>query len=96
MTWGEALRMVQTLRADPSSALAAACEGWDHPVSREVAVLMDLWDLEAAKSGAKRPPKYPRVWKASGGGGENTHYGDVAGRTREEVLALLGRAEPPV
>jgi hypothetical protein len=70
-------------------------EGWDHPVSREAAVLMDLWDLQAAKTGMKSPPKYPRVWKTAG---DAKHYGDARGLTREEVLARLGRGpiDPPV
>lgn len=97
MGWDEAARLVTILRADPSSMLAAAVEGWDHPVSREVAVLMDLWDLEAAKTGAKRPPTYPRVWKAAR---EVAQSGDAAGRTPEEVKALLrekfGQPEAPV
>jgi hypothetical protein len=93
MSLAEAGRLFEILRADPSSALAAALEGWDHPVSREAAVLMDLWDLEAVKSGAKKPPKYPRVWKTAG---DAKRYGNAAGMTREEVLARLGRSDPPV
>ena len=47
---------------------------------------MDLWDLEAAKSGAKRPPKYPRVWKAKG---EKIRHGNADGLDPEEVKARL-------
>lgn len=97
ITLMEMARLLQIVRADPSSALAAAVEGWDHPVSREAAILMDLWDLEAAKSGIKQPPTYPRVWKVTG---PSEQYGDAAGRSPEEVKALLrerfGQPEAPV
>lgn len=77
---------MRVIRADPSSALAAAVEGWDHPVSREAAVLMDLWDLTAAATGTRRPPRYERPWKAAL---ETERHGNAAGRTPEEVKALL-------
>lgn len=97
MSLAEAARLVAVIRSDPSSALAAAIEGWEHPVSREAAVLMDLWDLEAAKSGAKKPPTYPRVWKTPT---QTRRRGDAAGRTPEEIKALLrenfGQPEAPV
>lgn len=65
VTLSELARLVEILRADPSSALAAAVEGWDHPVSREAAVLMDLWDLEYAKTGAKKRERYRRPWSTA-------------------------------
>lgn len=86
MSLAEASRLVGIIRADPSSALAASIEGWDHPVSREAAVLMDLWDLTAAVTGAKRPPKYTRPWKVAS---DTARHGNAAGRTPEEVKALL-------
>lgn len=89
MSLTTAARLTKIIRSDPSSALAAAVEGWDHPVSREAAVLMDLWDLEAAKSGAKSPPRYPRVWAARG---EQERMGDVGGRSPDEVRDILRKA----
>lgn len=89
MTLSEAARMVEIIRADPSSALAAAVEGWDHPVSREAAVLMDLWDLEAIKSGAKRPPQYTRPWKTPG---HRLRHGNAAGVDQETAKARLAAA----
>lgn len=97
MSLAEAARLTVILRADPSSAMTAAVEGWTHPVSREAAVLMDLWDLEHAKAGPKRRAEYPRAWKPSH---EVRRRGDAAGRTPEEVKALLrehfGQPEAPV
>lgn len=88
--WEESVNLVRILRADPSSMTAAALEGWDHPISREAAVLMDLFDLEHSSKAKKKPKPHPgRPWKQ--GGGEVKKHGDRAGRTREQVLALLGR-----
>lgn len=48
---------------------------------------MNLWDLTAsAATAGKRSPKYPRPWKAVG---ESARRGDAAGRTPQEVTALL-------
>lgn len=90
-TLQELARLIEILRADPSSALAAAIEGWTHPVSREAAILMDLWDLEAIKSGAKKPPKYERPWKSAA---SKQHLGD-APMSRDELDARLGRTPAP-
>ena len=68
MTWGEAIRDAHTVAADPSSMIAAALHGWDHPVTREALALMDLFDLQHqiawAQGGKKgpRPKPYPRPW----------------------------------
>ena len=85
--WGEAIRLVGILRADPSSALAAAMEGWDHPISREALILMDLFDLDmAVNAGKKKPKPYPRPWKQK----TNVQkHGNVGGRTRAEIVAIL-------
>ena len=91
MSWGEAVRLVSILRADPSSMLAAAMEGWAYPFSRTEALLADLYDLEYAKAGVKRPKPYPRPYKAVK---QSTRRGDVAGRTNAEVIDILrGRGE---
>lgn len=90
MGWDTAARQVRILRSDPSSMLAAAMEGWDHPVSRLEALLMDLWDLTAAATGTKKPPKYPRQWVKTG---TSESWGNVAGRTRSEIDDLLTQAK---
>jgi len=95
--WDEAIRLVTILRADPSSMLAAAREGWAHPVVRTDAVLMDLYDLEHRKAGQKGFKPYPRPWKTDR---STTRVGNAAGRTRDQVIAILrahghGLTPPP-
>lgn len=89
MDWGEAIRLTRILRADPSSMLAAAMEGWDHPISREALALMDLFDLDmAVNSGKKKPKPHPgRPWKPTGK--TTQRHGDVGGRSRAEVVEIL-------
>jgi len=68
MTYGEALRLVHVLVTDPSTRTAASLAGWDHPASRELLALMDLYDLTHyiawAQGGSKgqKPKPYPRPW----------------------------------
>lgn len=62
MRWGEAYRLAHVLARDPSSAIAAAVAGWDHPFSREALLLADLYDLQHAAKARKRPRPYPRPW----------------------------------
>lgn len=66
-SWGEAFRLVQVLAADPTSHLGAAIAGMPHPITREWAMLADLFDLTAQavprKRGAPRPKRYPRPWE---------------------------------
>lgn len=89
-TWGKSIRMVKILRADPSSALAAAIEGWDHPISREALILMDIFDLDHAINSKKTPkPHSGRPWKQDDERRERR--GNAAGRTREQVVAILRR-----
>lgn len=70
MSWGEAIRLTQTLVADPSSHVGASLAGWEYPASREVLLLMDVFDLTHqaawAQSGGKgtKPKPYPRPWPA--------------------------------
>lgn len=96
MTLTEAARLVRILRSDPSSYLAAAVEGWDYPFSRELAAAADLWDLEHAKAGTKKPARYPRPIPQN----DKIRRGDAAGRTPEETKAILreqfGQPEAPV
>lgn len=67
--------------------MAAAIEEMDYPISRETAVLMDMWDLSYAKAGTKKRERYPRPFKSKGG--TTQKWGDVAGRSRDEVIAIL-------
>lgn len=92
MPWSEAIALVQTLRSDPSSAIAAALEGWDRPVSTEALVLMDLFDLDITVNSKNRPELHPgRPYKQKSERRER--HGNAAGRTPAQVLALL---RPPV
>lgn len=63
-TYGEAWRLTQQLLRDPSSHVAAAIAGWEHPVSAEWLVLADLYDLTMAVNAKKGTAKaYPRPWR---------------------------------
>ena len=86
ITLAELARLVAILRNDPSSMIAASIEGWNYPMSREAAIFADLYDLQYAKTGAKKRIQYPRPWKRD----KNTQrYGNTGGRTRAEVIAIL-------
>lgn len=87
MGWGEAIRQVRILRADPSSMTAAAIEGWDYPMSRIEAILADQYDLSYAKTGAKDRKPYPRPYEVKDE--TKTRRGNSAGRSREEVEEIL-------
>lgn len=70
--------------------LAASIEGWDHAISREALVLMDLFDLEHTVNSKKPPKPHPgRPWKEKRA---QQRMGNVAGRTPDEVRALLAAA----
>lgn len=87
MEWGEALRQTQILRGDPATMLAAAAEGWDYPLSRGDAYLLDLYDLQYAKTGVKgRKPHPGRPYADQG---KSKKVGNVGGRTRADVVAIL-------
>ena len=68
MSWGETWRLTHLLARDPSSEVAAAVNGLDHPVDRAALVLMDLFDLQHVlawgQGGRKgpRPKPYQRPW----------------------------------
>lgn len=93
------MRLIGLLRADPGSQTAAAAEGWEYPFPREQALAADLWDLEHAKAGPKKKASYPRPYGATP---ESKRRGNAAGRTPDEVKALLknnqyfGMPEAPV
>jgi hypothetical protein len=90
ITITEAARLVVIVRQDPSSAIAAALEGWTHPISREALILMDLFDLDMqVATGRKGKPKpHPgRPWQPDDRSVKR--HGDTAGRSRAEVVAIL-------
>ena len=90
MSIHEAARLAVILLADPSSALSAALQGWDHPISRESLILMDLFDLDhtVAAGGKKVKPHPGRPSEAA----TTERYGNAAGRTPDEVKAILKAA----
>ena len=65
VSWTEAHYLASVLLSDPTSQLAAAAAGWDHPWSYEAMVLADLYDLFLAantdrrKRGSMKPYKRP-------------------------------------
>jgi hypothetical protein len=61
----EAYRLILTLHSDPESWLQASVAGWEHPVSRDFAVLADLYDLQHASKSKRRPKPYPRPWEGA-------------------------------
>lgn len=87
MEWGEAIRLLRVLRADPSSMLAAAIEGWDYPLDRAGWMLADLIDVQGSSKAGKKWKAYPRPIKATNG--ERRRRGNAAGRTRSQVVAIL-------
>lgn len=91
VTLSEVARLVVILRSDPSSAIAAALEGWDYPISREALLIADLYDLTVlANSDSKkgRPKPHPgRPFKSDDH--RERKYGDTGGRTRAEVVEIL-------
>lgn len=91
MPWDEAVALAQVLHVDPSSALSAAALGWDYPLSREALVLLDLFDLEhMANSSSKKRPK-PHPMRPKSQTRTESRYGNVAGRSRAEVIDILTR-----
>lgn len=91
MTWGEALRQTKLLRVDPSSQVAAAVEGWDHPISREALAILDLFDwTRLVDLGGKKVDPHPmRPWKQKP---TPKRMGDTGGRTPDNVRAILAAA----
>lgn len=91
MSWGEALRLTERLLTDSSSFVAASVAGWDHPLSHQSIVLMNLYDLTHqvawAQGGGKgsKPKPYPRPWSTD----KHRTKPDV---TQDEVIAALRMA----
>lgn len=65
MSWGEAWRLTQELLSDVSSRAGAAVAGWAHPITREWALLADVYDLLAQVNSKRKPKPYPRPWPDS-------------------------------
>ena len=87
MTLIEAARLSAILRNDPSSAIAAAVEGWAYPISREAMLLADIFDIQHASKAKKRPKPYPRPWSVLVD--ITRRRGNADGRTREQVIDIL-------
>lgn len=91
ITLAEIARLAVILRRDPSSAVAAALEGWDYPISREALAILDLYDLTmAANSDGKKGTPKPhggRPWPLDNK--QERRWGNTGGRSREEVVAIL-------
>lgn len=89
ITLTEALRLVTQLRQDPSTAFCAAMESWEYPIDRTAAAVLDLFDLTAQINSKKKVKPHPaRPWLVK----TRRRLGNVAGRTRDQVLTLLDRA----
>ena len=88
--WDEALDLISVLRRDPGTAVAAAMEGWDYGISREAVILADIFEMEQATAGVKRPQQHPlKPWRNKG---QRNRMGNAGGRTPEAVRSLLSRA----
>ncbi len=62
MGWGEAWRLFLILGSDPSSQVAAALAGWQHPASREELAIAWLFDLTGRLRLGRKHKPYPRPW----------------------------------
>lgn len=63
MDWGEALRLVKILGADPSSQIGAAVSGWEFAATWEYLAIADLIDLQRVRTKwRKKPGPYRRPW----------------------------------
>jgi hypothetical protein len=94
MSWDEAWHLMQGLLTDPTSRLAAAHAGWEHPMSREAMVLADLWDLTvAANTDSKkrgRAKTYPRPFKRKGTGSTRSAKPTVSQAEIDAALRARG------
>ena len=79
------------LRSDPSSAISAALEGWDYPISREALLLADLYDLTGrANSDPKKGKWQPhpgRPWKTDAR--DRQRIGNPGDRTPDQIAEIL-------
>ena len=89
VSWGESVRLVQELAADPATHTAAALAGWAHPWSREAALLADLFDVTLAANAKGNPKPYPRPWV--GPTDERSKIGDASQFSQAEIREELAR-----
>lgn len=87
MPWNEAVALAQVIHMDPSSMLSAAALGWDYPLTREALISLDTFDLLHAANTSKRPKPHPMRPKSQTK--QTNRYGNVGGRSVEQVKALL-------
>lgn len=94
MTCGEALRLIDQLWSDPSSALASSAAGWQFPMSREAMAILDLYDLYVSAHTPKGRPLQLHTSRPYDvkPGREQKRMGNVSGRTNAEVIDILDRA----
>lgn len=74
---------------DPATWTFAAVAEWEHPLSREALVLLDLFDLEHHVNSKKKPKPHPMRPKAPTKG--TSRYGNTGGRSVAEVKDILRR-----
>jgi hypothetical protein len=86
MSWGEAVRLAQILATDPSSHLAAALQGWEHPASHEWLVLVSLRDA-TVRAHYRDPDLWPLPWPTDRGGRIGTAAEQVL--TQEQIDQAL-------
>ena len=90
-SWGELWRLVEIVGHDPSSQLAAAISGWEHPVSREWLALADLWDVLVAVNTHKGSPgHYPRPWAKTDPGTRRIGVTSLPQAVVRRALAEMG------
>ena len=65
MPYGEAVRLVGVLAADPSSHIAAALNEWKQPRTPEWLVLADLFDA-FVRANYRKAQRYPRPFLEGG------------------------------
>ena len=87
--YGEAYLLVAQLLKDPSSAVFAAANEWDFPLSREGLMLADLFDLlHQANSSKKVRNRYPRPFK------QGAKRVGKTNRSAADVKKILSRMNP--
>jgi hypothetical protein len=95
MSWGEAWDLVLVLLTDPTSRIAAAVNGWAHPLSHEAQAVLDLFDLQNIRTygrGKGKPKPHPRPWDP-----RPERYGktDLSPSQAREALRRMARGDRP-
>jgi hypothetical protein len=91
MPWGEAINLIRILRADTTSQIAAALEGWDFPIDRAALAIQDLFDVTVmAHSDPKKGRPAPHSGRPFKSQRQDVQkFGKTGGRTRAEVVEIL-------